>query len=414
MQQRGRQLGPGAAERVAERNGPAVDVDDARVDAEVVHDGEALRGKRFVEFEQPDVFHPKPGPADRLRDRFERADAHDLGGDARQREARHPRQRRQAEVAYHLLGGQHRRGRTVGGLRRVARRHAAARAKHGAKFGQRFEARVGAGAFVHVEHERLLHPLPAVVAHVGDLQRHDLVLEPPEFDGGEGALVALEREGVLGLAGDAPLGGDVLGGDAHRDVQLRIVGDDAGVGLEVKPGHRHHRHRLRAARHDHVGVPGGDGRAGVGDGLQAGGAEAVERGPGHRVGQACLLRNHPSDVHALRAFGKGAAHQHIVHACPVEAGAFEGRPDNRRAHRFGAFVAERAFFAAPDGGTHGGYDISLIRLHRERDRRAWGGGRSLRDLWSERVGRSLTTASRRRAFNSGASHRQVSCGRVCR
>ena len=54
----------------------------------------------------------------------------------------------------------------------------------------------------------------------GDLDRHDLVVEPAGVDRGHGTLLALERERVLALAADAPALGDVLGGLAHR---VRVV-----------------------------------------------------------------------------------------------------------------------------------------------------------------------------------------------
>ena len=49
-----------------------------------------------------------------------------------------------------------------------------------------------------------------------DLDRDDLVGEPACVDRRDGASMALQREGVLALARDAPALGDVLGGLAHR------------------------------------------------------------------------------------------------------------------------------------------------------------------------------------------------------
>ncbi len=58
----------------------------------------------------------------------------------------------------------------------------------------------------------------------GDLDRHDLVVEPAGLDGGDRALLTLERERVLALAADAPAFGDVLGGLAHR-VRVVLLGE---------------------------------------------------------------------------------------------------------------------------------------------------------------------------------------------
>ena len=59
-----------------------------------------------------------------------------------------------------------------------------------------------------------------VAALLRDLDRDDLVVEPAGLDGRDGPLLALEGEGILALAADAPALGDVLGGLAHR---VRVV-----------------------------------------------------------------------------------------------------------------------------------------------------------------------------------------------
>ena len=73
--------------------------------------------------------------------------------------------------------------------------------------------RVGARVLVAIDDERFALPLR-------DRDRHDLVGEPAGLDGGDGALLALERERVLALAADAPALGDVLRRLAHR---VRVV-----------------------------------------------------------------------------------------------------------------------------------------------------------------------------------------------
>jgi hypothetical protein len=49
----------------------------------------------------------------------------------------------------------------------------------------------------------------------GDLDRRDLAVEEAGLDGGGGALLAAQGEGVLVGAADAVVGGDVLGGLGH-------------------------------------------------------------------------------------------------------------------------------------------------------------------------------------------------------
>src|SRR4029079_12066648 len=77
----------------------------------------------------------------------------------------------------------------------------------------RLERGIRTRVLVAIDDERLAPPLR-------DSDRDDLVGEPAGFDGGDGTLVALEREGVLTLARHAPPLGDVLGGLAHR---VRVV-----------------------------------------------------------------------------------------------------------------------------------------------------------------------------------------------
>ena len=82
-QQRGRELGSGAAQRMAERDGSAVDVDFRRVDSKHLDDGERLSGKGFVQFDDVDLFQRQPRHLQRLRNGVDRADAHLLGIAAR-------------------------------------------------------------------------------------------------------------------------------------------------------------------------------------------------------------------------------------------------------------------------------------------------------------------------------------------
>src|SRR5688572_28853442 len=77
----------------------------------------------------------------------------------------------------------------------------------------------------------------------GDLDWDDLVVEPAGLDGGDGALLALEREGVLALAIDAIALGDVLGGLAHR-VRVVHLGEP---GVEEPPAERRVLDLARAA-----------------------------------------------------------------------------------------------------------------------------------------------------------------------
>ena len=64
VQQRERQAVAAHADRVAEGDRPAVDVDDLVGDAEVGHRGHADRGERLVDLEQVDVGDRLAGPVE--------------------------------------------------------------------------------------------------------------------------------------------------------------------------------------------------------------------------------------------------------------------------------------------------------------------------------------------------------------
>ena len=76
---------PGAAhaERVAERDRAAVDVHALLVEAEVAHDGEALRGEGLVQLDQVDVADLHARARQQLAHGGNRPDAHDARVDAR-------------------------------------------------------------------------------------------------------------------------------------------------------------------------------------------------------------------------------------------------------------------------------------------------------------------------------------------
>ena len=80
--QRGHDAGAGHAERVAEGDGAAVDVELVPRDAELVADGHDLRGERLVDLDEVDVVDGHAGPRRAPAARLDRAEAHDLGVEA--------------------------------------------------------------------------------------------------------------------------------------------------------------------------------------------------------------------------------------------------------------------------------------------------------------------------------------------
>ena len=187
---------------------------------------------------------------------------------------------------------------------------------------QRLEARVGTRVLVAVDDDGLALPLR-------DRDRHDLVGEPAGLDGRDGALLALEREGVLALARDAPALGDVLGGLAHR-VRVVALGqprvDEApaegrvghlaraaipgALGLELDV--RRAGHRFDAAADEHVAVADRDRVGGRVDRLEPGAAQPVDGQPADLDREVGQEQGHPRDVAVVLAGLVGAAEDDVL------------------------------------------------------------------------------------------------------
>src|SRR5439155_221250 len=123
------------------------------------------------------------------------------------------------------------------------------------------------------------------------------------------------RVAVLRLAADLVALRDDLGGITHHHVDAGQVLLHPGVRVAVALGHRDRFHA--AADHD-VGAVVDDVVRGDRDGLEARGAEAVQREPGDRHREPRAHRRHAGDVVALRAVRLAAAHDHVLDLFRVE------------------------------------------------------------------------------------------------
>ena len=159
------------------------------------------------------------------------------------------------------------------------------------------------------------------------------------------------------LASDAEFARDVFRAQAHVDVGVGIVVDEPGIRRNFVAAHGHHGHGFGAAGDDDLSGAGTDAFGGESDGLQAGRAKAVD---GHRAGfdgETGAESGDARDVHALFAFGHGAAENHVVNFLSVETGnAGEGFLDGESGKIVGARRAERTFVCAANGRTNGGDD----------------------------------------------------------
>ena len=140
------------------------------------------------------------------------SDAESLGFDARRGKRDEAPERRDAERACPLGGHDDDRGGTVARLRGIPRGHRALDVKCRLQFRECGDRSVAAWAFVDVERDGLRGQSGRGEAH---FERDDLVRESPGIDGGDGLLMAGEREGVLFLAAHGRFAGVILGDEAR-------------------------------------------------------------------------------------------------------------------------------------------------------------------------------------------------------
>jgi hypothetical protein len=203
--------------------------------------------------------------------------------------------------------------------------------------------------------------------------RNDLALETAFGDGRRGALLRLQRESVLLLAADAPLGAQVLRGDAH-------VADAEGVGQ-----HRHHgvdrlgvahpraaaqrRQQISAARHHfhtaadgEIGVTQHDRLRRVHDRLLRRTAQAVHC-EGHRIHAHAATDGGQAGNVGIATLGRDAvADRGERHRLRVDTGACDRFLDHRRAQIARFHVLQRATETA-HCGTHGTQDDHFTICH---------------------------------------------------
>ncbi len=256
--------------------------------------------------------------------------------------------------------------------------------KAGLRRAERLERRVAPGPFVD-GHDRL------AALCVAERDRGGLGIEATGVDGGDGLLVARERECVLVLAADAVLDRDTFGVGAHvavldRAPQPVVDGrvDQLTVAeAEAEPGTRDEVrrlvHRLHAARDDGLGVAGADLRGGEHDRLQAGAADPID-GRGARSVRQTRLEERLAGRGLPDTRLQDLAHEDLVDLGRgrVEAGALDGGADRNTPEFRGRDRAQRAAELA-DRRPRGAHDEDAAvragvlegharNLHRSRSR----------------------------------------------
>src|SRR2546421_6544222 len=94
MDQRGEDLGTGAAEGVTERDAAAVDVDLRGIELQLADAGDRLRRERFVQLDEIDLIDCQTGSLEGLCCRWNRAESHTAWIDSGYGRSNDPRHRR--------------------------------------------------------------------------------------------------------------------------------------------------------------------------------------------------------------------------------------------------------------------------------------------------------------------------------
>ena len=129
------------------------------------------------------------------------------------------------------------------------------------------------------------------------------------------------RKGVLLLPGNAVFFCDKLRRYTHGSECFRPAGHQRGVGAVFATTHRNHGHTLGAAGDDAVGKSGHNPLCSSRYGLQAGGAEAVNRLCRDLNRHAGLHCRHAGKVHPLLRFGEGTANNDVFDVMRIYAGS---------------------------------------------------------------------------------------------
>src|SRR6266576_5218558 len=183
VDQRGHQLGAGAAQGMAERDGAAIDVEPRRIGAGRLEPRRRHRREGLVDLEQVDVVDRHAGLLQRAVGRRKRGFQHDHGIAAHHGHVMNPRHRLDAERLQALFVDDHDAGGAVADLAGAGGGELAV-LRDQLDVADALEAGVEADAFIDVMGV-------GRTVSAGDLQRNDLVLELSGLGRGDGTLVAL-------------------------------------------------------------------------------------------------------------------------------------------------------------------------------------------------------------------------------
>ena len=203
-------------------------------------------------------------------------------------------------------------------------------------------------------------------------QRYDFIGKQTGLLGSCGALLALQRVGILLGATDAVTCSNNLGGFDHRNVGSRhdlqhCFGARAVSVLVLGLGQRQ---RFNPAADGNFQLAGHDRLGRFTYRHQAGRAHAIKRHTGHGIAKAAGVGAQPANVVALGALLYGGAHDHITYLLRPDTRALNHRTDHVAAENRGLGVIEGASEGLGQRGTRDGNNNGIMhamRLLRQRD-----------------------------------------------
>ena len=342
----------------------AVGVELVEVDAEFVGRAEDLDGEGFVDLDMIDVADAHAGAGHRLLAGVDRAEAHDLGVEGRDA-AGHDASDRVETHRLGLVGAHHQHGGgTIIERAGVAGGDGAVGTEHRGEGRDLLESGAGADAVI-LRHQ----------GAVGKGVRGDFALEEPAGEGGLGTVLRRNAPLVLALTADAGVLHDVLGGLAHRDVDVghaggrlptvgsagrTLLGAGLGVGedLVVRAGVGGAVHvaadGFDTTGDEAVALTGHDCVGGHADGLQRRRAVAVD-GDARKV-EALLGGDHAGDVVATLTAGLTDAPDDVFDLVGIHVDLAEHVAQGVGRHVVGTGVDQRTLVGPTDRGTGRGHD----------------------------------------------------------
>src|SRR5690348_13539783 len=314
------------AKRMAEGNRAAIDVDLVAIEAQRLLDGEILRRKRFIHFDQIELLKFQASKLKRFASRRHRADAHDARFDADRGPGNNLAERLPAALFRSLCLSHNDSRSAVHNTAGISGGDDAVLAKSRRKRGEAFHCSVGTPMIILRKQMSLF-----AFAH---LDGDDLFLHAAGAIRGFRGLLAAQSELVRFLARDFIFGGEIFGSVGHRATAdgiekpghqrvFELSFAEAEAGARSANHVRNLRHVLHAPGKNCLRFAELNALRRLADRLHAGAAEAIH---GHRRSlhfQAGLQANMARAIVSVGAALLDVAEDNMVHLSGIYAGTLD-------------------------------------------------------------------------------------------